>query len=368
MKNTKIETLIERHERLREDGLNLIASENKLLDEAKRALSSDLSGRYHSDYYGGTEVIREIMERTEKMAERVFGVEHAFIKPVSGNICDLNVLFSFTDPGDSVAMIPYDNGGYPLGLEKFDRERIDIPTEEDSYEIDIEMAEEVYRGDAPDLTILGASYIPFPHPVEAISEFMSEKDRPLVYDGSHVLGLIATGEFQSPLEEGADILIGSTHKSFYGPQGGLILTDRDEYAEEIRRYQDIDLETGIGLVDNPHVNRIAALGITLEAMLEDPGYGDRVVKNAKTLASSLEKNGVPIKFAEKGYTESHQIFIDMEWERSKEFCELLEKEKIFIDITGRIGVAEVTRRGMDESDMQDIAEKIAEVYGGFGAK
>ncbi|MEF8873308.1 MAG: serine hydroxymethyltransferase [Candidatus Thermoplasmatota archaeon] len=365
MHDSNIASLIQKHEEMREKGLNLIASENLLSDEAKRALSSDLSGRYHSDYYGGTEHIREMIDRTEALAEKLFNVEHAFIKPISGNICDLNVLFSFTNPGYKVAMIPFDNGGYPLGLKKFDRGRIDIPVKEDSYEIDVERAKSIYEEQKADLTILGASYIPFPHPVEAISSFMSEWDRPLIYDGSHVLGLIATGEFQSPLEEGADVLIGSTHKSFYGPQGGLILTDSEEYADKIREYQDIDLDTGIGLVDNPHVNRIAALGITIEEMLEDEEYGKRVVDNAKALASSLDESGVPVRFSEKDYTESHQIFLDMGWETSEKFCKRLEEENIFIDITGRIGVSEVTRRGLNEEDMRDIAEKIASVYKEF---
>ncbi|MBS3817533.1 MAG: hypothetical protein KGY76_08235 [Candidatus Thermoplasmatota archaeon] len=365
MGKSEIGSLISKHEKVRDKGLNLIASENFLPEKAREALSSDLAGRYHSDYYGGTKTVRKIVERTEELAEELFDVKHAFIKPVSGNICDLNVLFSFTDPGEEVAMLSFDNGGYPLGLGKFNRERIDLPAKKNSYEIDPKKMEKIYEGENPDLTILGASYIPFPHPVEEINNLIDSKKQPLVFDGSHVLGLIATGEFQRPLKEGADILIGSTHKSFYGPQGGLILTDDDGYAEKIRKYQDIDLETGIGLIDNPHVNRIAALGITLEEMLDDEGYGKKVVKNAKALASSLDDQGVPMKFSEKGYTKSHQIFLDIDWETSEKFCHELEKEDIFIDISGRIGVAEVTHRGLDEEDMELIAAEIAEVFDRF---
>lgn len=365
MKRSKIRELVKEHEKTRENGLNLIASENMLSEGARKALSSDLAGRYHSDYYGGTEHIREILRRTEELAEEVFGVKHAFIKPVSGNTCDLNILFSFTEPGDKVAMLPFDEGGYPLGLGKFDRERVDLPSKENSYEIDPVRSKKVYQGKDPDLSILGASYIPFPHPVEEFSQMISDEERPLIFDGSHVLGLIATSQFQTPLKEGADVLIGSTHKSFYGPQGGLILTDDDDFAEKIRMYQDIDLDTGIGLIDNPHVNRIAALGITLEEIKDDKKYGRRVVKNAKALASSLDDQGVSMRFPDKDYTESHQIFLDMEWETSEKFCQELEKEDIFVDISGRIGTAEVTRRGMDEDDMGEIAQEIAEVYQSF---
>ncbi len=368
MKGSSIIRLVEEHEKRREKGINLIASENVLSKRVRDVLSSDLAGRYHSDYYGGSKKAQEIVSKTEELAEELFGAKHVMVKPISGNICDLNVLFSFTEPYDKVAMIDFDDGGYPLGLEKFDRERLPLPTKEDSYEIDLEKTKEIYEGEIPPLTILGASYIPFPHPVKEISQMVDEactpgkKDLCSVYDGSHVLGLIATGSFQSPLDEGADVLIGSTHKTFYGPQGGLILTDSDGCYDRLKEYQDIDLDTGIGLIDNPHVNRIAALGVAIEEIMDDEDYGDRVVSNAKALAKALDDLDVPMRFKEKGYTESHQIFLDMDWDESEEFCKRLEKEDIFIDISGRIGVAEVTHEGYEEDDMNEIAQSISEVY------
>ena len=164
------------------------------------------------------------------------------------------------------------------------------------------------------LAFLGASFIPFPHPVSAIRKGLEESGYRgcLVYDGSHVLGLIACGHFQDPLGEGADILVGSTHKSFYGPQGGIILTDSPRLASSLRKMLELDLEAGIGLVDNPHLNRIAALGLALEEMLGDPSYGERVVENARALARSLDEPGVPVKFSDRGYTESHQVMLDLD--------------------------------------------------------
>ncbi len=364
MNDPKIEELIEKHEKLRGEGINLVASENYVSDGVKRALSSDLAGRYHSDYYGGTEPAREILDRTEELARKLFQVKHALVKLISGNLCDLDVLFSFTEPSDQIAMMNYTNGGYPLGLEKFNRKRVSLPVKEGTFEIDVDKAEEVYRNNDVKLTILGSSYIPFPHPVEEISEIGERysDDHVCVFDGSHVLGLIATGAFQDPLNEGAEVLIGSTHKSFYGPQGGMILTDFEEHVDKLRKYIEIDLETGIGLIDNPHVNRIAGLGMAIEEMLEDEGYGERVVENGKELAKSLDEFGVPMKFSDKGYTESHQIFLDLDGEETMKFCKKLERENIFIDITGRIGVAEVTHRGLCPEDMHEIAEKISDIY------
>ncbi|MFW5904240.1 MAG: serine hydroxymethyltransferase [Candidatus Saliniplasma sp.] len=364
MNGSNISKFIKKHEKLRKNGLNLIASENFVSKGISDALSSDLAGRYHSDHYGGSKYVIKIIKETEELAKTLFDVRYAFIKPISGNICDLNVIFSFTDPGDHVAMVPIQNGGYPLGIEKFDRYRLDIPVKENSYDIDVEKMKVLYDNDMPELTLLGDSCIPFPYPLNTISELIPKK-QPLVFDGAHVLGLIATGQFQDPLKEGVDILIGSTHKSFYGPQGGIILTNSKEYADKIRIYQDKEPGIGAGLVNNPHVNRIAALGIALEEILEDDQYGKKVVKNAKTLASSLDDLGVPMRFSNRGYTESHQIFLDMDTETSEKFCRKLEKENIFIDTSGRIGVAEVTHRGMDEHDMEKIAKKIAMIYQNF---
>jgi glycine hydroxymethyltransferase len=361
MKVSKILSYIEEHESLRNRGVNLIASENVLSEKARKALSSDLAGRYHASWYGGTKFSKKIVETTEALASELFRARHAIVTSLSGNLCDLAVLFAFTAPGDPVGILPFTAGGYPLGVEKFHRKRWDLPVHKGTYDIDVKAAAEGMQRMKPKLNILGASYLLFPQPVEALAGAMraSSPGGLCVYDGSHVLGLIACGVFQHPLQEGADLLIGSTHKSFFGPQGGLILTNRDEHAAAVRKFLELDLETGIGLVDNPHVNRIAALGLALEEMLEDPGYGKRVVDNAKALAEALTEQGFPVRFKDRGYTESHQILLDLPPEGAEKLCHDLEKAEIYIDIGGRLGTAEVTRRGMGPGDMKEIAGEIA---------
>jgi glycine hydroxymethyltransferase len=158
------------------------------------------------------------------------------------------------------------------------------------------------------------------------------------------------------------VLFGSTHKSLYGPQGGLILTNSPELDRAMRGLLDVDVDTGIGLVDNPHMNRVAALGIALEELLRDRGYGTQVIKNAKALARALEDSGVPVRFGDRGYTESHQLLLNLKEERARELCHRLEKAGIFVDEGGRLGTAEVTHRGMKEEDMAGIAEAFSEVY------
>jgi glycine hydroxymethyltransferase len=359
----KIYKLIEKNEKLRSSGINLIASENWLSPEVKRALASDLAGRYHTMWYGGSAFAREIIEETESLARKVFRCRHALVNPLSGNICDLAALFAFSAPGDNVAMLPFSAGGYPLGLEKFHRKRIDIPVDKINYRFNIKNINNILAKHRPSLTILGSSYIPFQHPVRDVSRFIKNNGLgTCVYDGSHVLGLVACGAFQDPLAEGAEVLLGSTHKTFFGPQGGILLTNSGEHAEALRDYLEIDLETGIGFVDNPHMNRIAALGTALEEMLANLDYGKKVVKNAKTLAKSLDELGVPVKYKARGYTESHQVFLDLPPRKAEKLCGQLEKIGVFIDVSGRLGAAELTHRGWNTDDMEEVASIVHEAY------
>ena len=364
MTKSKIIPLIKAHEKYRKNGLNLIASENYLSTKVREALSSDLAGRYYSEWYGGSKYAQEIVEKTEELACKLFKSKYAIVTPLSGNICDLTALFTFTKPNDKVGILHFSNGGYPLGLEKLNRKPVYLPVHENTFNIDVEKAKKLITQKNAKLTILGSSFILFPHPVKEISEFVKKKgdSKYCVFDGSHVLGLIACGEFQNPLKEGADVLFGSTHKTFYGPQGGIILTNSSEHEKKLRDYLDIDVDTGIGLVDNPHVNRIASLGIAIEEMLEDKDYGKRVIENAKYLAKCLDEKGIPLKFKEFGFTKSHQILLDIDSNRAEEFCHELEKTGIFIDIGGRIGVAELTHIGMGKNEMERIAELISKVF------
>jgi glycine hydroxymethyltransferase len=355
---SKLRDLIEKHERLRAGAVNLIASENVFPPGVREALISDLQGRYHSDWYGGTRYVRDVIARTEALACEVFGANHAVVSGLSGNLCDVAALLAFTEVGDGVGILPFSAGGYPLDMGLFGRRRVDLPVRESTFETDVDAlaVHEKVR-----LLIAGASYIPFPHPLKPLLEYC----RPLVYDGSHVLGLIATGVFQDPLGEGADALIGSTHKSLCGPQGGIVLTRDDEIDAKFRAILDFTVEGGIGLVDNPHPARIAALGLTLEHLLENRDYGARVVANAKALGRALDEEGVPVRFREKGYTESHQLFLDLDENRAKAYCGDLEEGGIFIDIAGRMGTAEVTTRGMNPEDMKSIARRMGEVFRGM---
>ena len=212
------------------------------------------------------------------------------------------------------------------------------------------------------MVVLGLSYFPFPFNIGPIRQACDKVGAYLCYDASHVLGLIAGGQFQRPLKEGADLMLGSTHKSFFGPQGGLMLTNDENIYKRI-------LENSTWRsIDNAHWNRVAALGVALEEMKEfGKAYATQVVKNAKALAKALALSGVPIRFAHRGYTESHQVLMDNKRAATlygAQFPDLaarLEANNIIIDSVGRMGTSEVTRMGLKEKDMATIASLVVDV-------
>jgi len=360
-----LSALIHQHEKYRSSGINLIASENILLPAASQALASDFAGRYAGEWYGGSRYATQMVAEVTRLTAQLFHAKHAFITPLSGNICDLATLFSFTPVGGSVAAVPKEKGGYPLGYHKFQRRLIPLPTEQ--YQIPVLEANECITRECPDMTMLGASTILFPHPVSALT--VARDFGTLVYDASHVLGLVAGGQFQQPLDEGAEVLIGSTHKSFPGPQGGIVLTNDDEKADQLHPMLSFDFERGIGLVDNPHLNRIAALGIVVEELLNHGHeYAHQVVQNAQALAQALHDLGMPVACAENNFTRTHQVLLDMPQSEAYDFCKILEGQHIFVDIAGRIGVAETAHVGMQESEMETIAQLMVDAYHGKEVK
>lgn len=130
-----------------------------------------------------------------------------------------------------------------------------------------------------------------------------------------------------------------------------------------------DFEKGIGLIDNMHMNRIASLGIVLKEMIVNgKEYASQIIKNAKILASFLHENGIAIKYADRGFTKSHQILLDMDKSQAFKFFKRLEENRIFIDCIGRIGVAEATHIGMEENEMEEIGKLIVKVYNGKNVK
>ena len=358
----RIIDLIREHEKYRGRCINLVPSENVMSLTARKALISDLVHRYHhKDFYGGQKYIQEIIEETRKLLSKLFKVNFAFPEPLSGNISLLSAILALSKPRDKIAMISPEDGGYPINLEPLDRIPIYLPYDESIANINVEEAIDLIHRKKPKLIILGSSFILFPQPVKAISDVSEEIEAKVIYDGSHVLGLIAGKQFQDPLREGADVLLGSTHKTFPGPQGGVILTNDDEIAKKISKIVGFPPV----LIDNPHINRIAALGITAQEMLlYGKQYAYTVIQYARRIAQELFNSGIEISFKAKNFTNSHQIWLRTNEESGRMMKDNLEEARIIVDTGVRIGSQEIVRRGITEKELIRVAEIISKILKG----
>lgn len=353
--------LVQKHEDWRgQECLNLIPSENVMSPTARKLLSSELVHRYtaRDRFYMGTRFTDEIEQQGEKAAKQVFKAETADLRPLSGHIADLIILANFTKPDDTLMCISPQNGGYPgmwqeglAGLLKLKTKP--FPFSKHDWNIRIGQAKEAILKTKPKAVIFGGSLITFPHPVKEIAKIAKENGAFVGFDGSHVMGLIAGQQFQDPLREGAYALFGSTHKSFFGPQGGIILADK-EHGELLKE------KIYPAFVDNAHWNRIAALAVALEEMKEfGKAYAKQIVRNSQTLAKTLNDYGFPVICKHLGFTRSHQVILDYgDNEKARTIALRLQRANVIVDSVIRIGTCEVTRRGMKENEMLRIAELI----------
>jgi len=357
----EILSLVEKHEEWRgKQCLNLIPSENVMSPAVRGLLSSELGHRYtaRDRFYMGTSFIDEIEWYGEKIAKKVFKAETADLRPLSGHIADLIFLASFAKPKDALMCVSAEDGGY-LGMWKnglaglLSLKAVPFPFSKHEMNIKVEEAKKAIRRIKPKIVIFGASKITFPHPVKELAELARENDACVGFDGSHVMGLIAGEQFQDPLREGAHALFGSTHKTFFGPQGGIILADK-EHGEIMKA------KIFPAFVDNAHWNRIAALTLAL-AEIKNFGkaYAEQVIRNSQTLAKALHDYGFPVVCQHLWFTRSHQVLLNYGgYKQGRVIAEKLQRANIIVDCDVRIGTCEVTRRGMKEKEMLKIAELI----------
>jgi glycine hydroxymethyltransferase len=353
----RMERTIKQHEDWRlKECLNLIPSENRGTPLSRWPYSTDIGGRYTAPdrFYRGTKYLDELEALAAEVARKVFNARYADVRPLSGHTADMAVLMSLTSRGDGMISMAAEDGGYPgithLGLGRIlGLRNLYFPYDRSAVNVDVPKARAVLKAEKPRVAVFGSSFIPFPAPVEELSGDVGEAV--CVYDGSHVLGLIAGGEFQDPLREGCSLMIGSTHKSLPGPQGGIILSNNSEV------FESVSSNIHPGIVDNVHLNRVAALTVALLEMLEfGKKYAKAVIENSKALAKGLHARGVKVRGESRGFTESHQVLLDYDSDRLLRIAARMESANIIMDNGGRLGTSELTHMGYSKSDMDRVAE------------
>jgi len=389
----------EEHEQYRDtECINLIASEGLKSPAVRQMLKlsmdlesryaegeNDLTGHVKKRYYQGQRYMTVIEDCATDLMKKLFKCSWADVRLVSGTHANLATFkgLSMATKNHKMVVTPLSCGahishdyaglaGMVLGLVN-----IDHAYDMDEMNIDPDKSASIIRAAKPGVITFGGSLFLFPHPVKELKAVADEVGAYIVYDGAHVFGLIAGGMFQDPLREGADFITSSTHKTFPGPQGGVILADlkngRMEKAIREVQYAVFPLSTS-----NTHLGRLPAMGV---AALELKVFGEELarqtVANAQTAGQCLNENGVKVLGESKGFTRSHQLAVDVrKYGGGKRVAEDLEAANIILNRnllpyddqsnrenpSGiRIGFQDVTRRGFKEGDIKHLCDLMLDV-------
>lgn len=370
------------HNSFFEESIPLIASENVISPLQREMLNSDFNGRYAEGwpgqrYYQGNAFVDQVEIRGMELAKKLFRCSHADLRPISGTVANMAVLFATTNPGDTITVPALADGAH-ISTAKFGAvgfrglSTATYPFDRSRMNIDIDGTAKLLREVRPKVALFGMSLFLFPVPLKELKPVFEELGTTVWYDGAHVLGLIAGGKFQDPLREGAHIISSSTHKTFPGPNHGIILSNpKDEQMEKALKRAVFP-----GVTSNHHLHEMAALAIALDEMLRfGRRYASQIVKNSKKLASSLYDLGFDVLAPDLGFTESHVLAVDVKkFGGGSECAELLERANIVVNknmIPGdessvhpsglRLGTQELTHLGMGTSEMEEIASFISRV-------
>jgi glycine hydroxymethyltransferase len=379
--------LLQKHHEWFKSVIPLIASENVTSPAVREAMICDFQHRYAEGWpgervYAGCIYIDQVEIIAMELARELFKAEHANVQPISGLTANLAAFTALTDPGDTMMCLSVASGGHiSMAKKKFGGsagavhglEIEYLPLDEKRMNIDVEAAAKKIAEVKPKLVTFGGSLFLFPHPVKELSEVAKENGAHVMYDAAHVAGLIAGGQFQDPLREGAEVMTCSTHKTLPGPQHGMILCTK-ELADAINR------AVFPGIVSNHHLHSVAALAIALAEMLEfGKEYTAQIVKNAKALGKALYDQGLAVLCPDLGFTESHIVVVDVSkygdggtLEKKLEEANIILNRNLlpwdprqgrhYKNPSGiRLGTSEVTRLGMKEGEMKQIAEFIRRI-------
>jgi len=379
----KVLDLTRSHNRWRRfECINLIASENTMSPLAEAAYFTDMMHRYaegkpRKRYYQGNKYVDEVELLAMDLMSRLLKVEYVELRPISGTIANAVVFRNLANPGDKALIAPVQAGAH-VSHTKFGTlgalgiVQVELPFDLERWNIDVDKAVKLIEEVKPKFVTLGASVYMFPHPTKEIAEAAHSVGARVVHDVAHVLGLIAGGVWPNPIHEGADVATSSTHKTFPGPQGGLIFTN------DRALYKAISKTVFPWFVSNHHLHRLPALAVTAVEMIEfGKDYASQVVKNAVAFAEALSAEGFKIPTEHLGFTKSHAFVVDVrDLGGGAKAAKLLEDANIILNKnllpwdppeavknpSGlRIGVQEMTRFGMREDDFRELAKFFKEV-------
>jgi len=369
---------IQKEKRRQNTQIELIASENFTSQAVREAMGSVLTNKYAEGYpgkryYHGCENVDIVENLAIERCKKLFGAEHVNVQPHSGAQANFAVFFALLNPGDTFMGMDLNAGGHlthglkinfsgtfyncvPYGL--------DPKTEE----IDYDMVEKLAIEHKPKMIIAGGSAYSKIIDFARFADIAHKVGAYLMVDMAHIAGLVAAGLHPSPIPY-ADVVTTTTHKTLRGPRGGVIMC-KESLAKKI------DKSLFPGEQGGPLEHVIAGKAVAFHEALqpEFKKYQQQVVKNAKALSDALVKKGFRIV---SGGTENHLMLVDLTsfGITGNEMATLLHEANITVNknlivndpkpasqTSGiRIGTPAVTTRGMNEKDMQKIANCIYEI-------
>lgn len=372
----EVYSLIQKETERQERNLELIASENITSRAVREAVGSVMTDKYAEGYpgkryYGGCEYYDEVERLAIERAKQLFGAEHANVQPHSGANANMAVYFAVLQPGDTYMALDLAQGGHlthgsPVNFSGILYHVVHYGVRRDTETIDYDQLRELAREHRPKLIVGGATVYPREIDWAAMRAIADEVGAYLMADIAHPAGLIAAGEYPSPIPY-ADFVTTTTHKTLRGPRGGMILC-RAEHAALI------DKTVFPGLQGGPLMHQIAGKAVCFYEALqpEFKAYQRQVKANARALAEALQAEGFRLV---AGGTDSHLMLIDLTplgltGKLAQQILDSVnittnknmipyDTQKPFITSGIRVGTPAVTTRGMREPEMAIIASLIA---------
>lgn len=370
--NEQIFDLIEKELHRQTYGIELIASENYISDEVRKAQGSILSNKYAEGYpgkryYGGCEFVDEIEQLAIDRANELFGSVYANVQPHSGSSANLAVYRAFLEPGDKVLGMDLSQGGHlthgsPANFSGQSYTMLAYGLDENEI-LDYEKLEKIAREEKPKMIIAGASAYSKIIDFERISKVAKEVGAIFMVDMAHIAGLVAAGLHPNPVPY-ADVVTTTTHKTLRGPRGGMIITGKEEYAKKLNSA----IFPGIqgGPLEHVIAGKAVAFGEALRPEFKE--YAQQIIKNAQAMAEVFNESEIRVI---SGGTDNHVMLLDLtaldvsgKWaqERLEEVAITVNKNSIpndqrsFVQTSGiRVGTPAITTRGVKEEEAREIA-------------
>jgi glycine hydroxymethyltransferase len=372
----EIATAIREETARQAEGLELIASENFVSNAILEAAGSVLTNKYAEGYpgrryYGGCEFVDVVESLAISRAKQLFGAEHANVQPHSGSQANMSVYLTLLKPGDTVLGMNLSHGGHlthghPLNFSGKLYTIVPYGVRKDDERIDYDELERLAHQHRPQMIMVGASAYPRVIDFPSIAAVAKAVGAAMVVDMAHIAGLVAAGIHPSPVPH-ADFVTSTTHKTLRGPRAGLVLC-REPYAKEL------DKAVFPGMQGGPLMHIIAAKAVCFKEAMEPSfaAYQRQIAANAQRLAAAMQSHGFRLV---SGGTDNHLMLVDVfsKGITGKAAEAALGKAGITVNKNAipfdqnppmvasgiRLGTPAVTTRGMQEAEMDQIADLMA---------